>query len=133
MGEPISLRSVSQAIINIRQSKLPDPAVVGNAGSFFKNPVVDSSLVEKIFAQYPDMPHYEQPDGGTKIPAAWLIQTCGWKGKRFGEYGVHPNQALVLVNYGNAKGQEIFDLSQQILESVQATFGIELEREVNVL
>ncbi|MCL4135444.1 UNVERIFIED_CONTAM: hypothetical protein GTU68_044027, partial [Idotea baltica] len=133
MGESISLRSVSQAIINIRQSKLPDPKVVGNAGSFFKNPVVAITLFEKILSQYPDMPHYDQPDGRKKIPAAWLIQTCGWKGKRFGEHGVHPNQALVLVNYGEAKGQDIFDLSQRIRESVQTTFGIDLEREVNVM
>ena len=128
-----TIKDVSNAVIGIRQSKLPDPEVIGNGGSFFKNPVIPSSHFSQIKAQYPKAPSYPAGEGLTKIPAAWLIQTCGWKGRRFGDYGVHDRQALVLVNFGNAKGQDIYDLSGKIMESVKETFQIELEREVNVI
>lgn len=128
----ITIQDVSQAVINIRSSKLPNPAVIGNAGSFFKNPVVSAEKVAELKAQYPDMPAY--PSGEqTKLAAGWLIEQCGWKGFRKDDYGVHAKQALVLVNYGNAKGNEIFDLSTQILQSVKEKFGVDLEREVNII
>lgn len=126
-------RDVSEAVIQIRQSKLPDPTVIGNAGSFFKNPEISRSLFEKIQSAYPDVPSYPISDEIVKVPAGWLIETTGWKGIRRGEYGVHARQALVLVNYGNAKGSDIYDLSSEILESVQQEFGIMLEREVQVV
>lgn len=128
-----SIRDVSNAVIHIRQSKLPNPAEIGNAGSFFKNPTVSRTIFTGIQAQYPEMPHYNVGEDAIKIPAAWLIQQCNWKGKRFGNYGVHEKQALVLVNYGGAKGADILDLSSQIIASVKATFGIDLEREVNIM
>ena len=128
-----SIQEISAAVCKIRQSKLPDPAKIGNAGSFFKNPLVSRSLFEEIQSNFPNMPFYEQEDGQLKIPAGWLIQSCGWKGRRFGNYGVHPHQALVLVNYGGATGREIYELSTRILESVKQQFGIELEREVNIV
>ena len=128
-----TIKDVSDAVISIRQSKLPDPKKIGNAGSFFKNPVVSKSALKKIQEIHPDIPSYSLDDDRVKIPAGWLIDTAGWKGKRFGDYGVHTNQALVLVNYDNAKGQEIYDLSQRILDDVKERFGIHLEREVNVI
>lgn len=128
-----SIASVSAVICAIRQSKLPDPAEVGNAGSFFKNPVIPVNHLRALQGGYPDIPHYPQADGQSKIPAAWLIQQAGWKGKNFGTYGVHPRQALVLVHYGGASGQEIYDLSEQIRQSVGGKFDIWLEREVNVI
>ncbi|MEZ4852556.1 MAG: UDP-N-acetylmuramate dehydrogenase [Bacteroidia bacterium] len=128
-----TIKDVSDAVIRIRQSKLPDPKEIGNAGSFFKNPVIDQAHFEVIQQEYPDMPFYPAENDQVKIPAAWLIQTCGWKGKRFGDYGVHKDQALVLVNFGGANGKDIYDLSTRIMESVQETFQIELEREVNVI
>lgn len=126
------IREVSQAVINIRQSKLPDPKVIGNAGSFFKNPVIDKAQFEKLQAEYPNIPSYPAGEK-VKVPAGWLIETAGWKGKRFDNYGVHEKQALVLVNYGGSSGDQIFELSTRILEDIKDRFGIELEREVNIV
>jgi UDP-N-acetylmuramate dehydrogenase len=128
-----SIKDVSDAVIAIRQSKLPDPKVLGNAGSFFKNPVVPISIHQTILSSYPSVPAYPVNEGFVKIPAGWLIETAGWKGKRMGNCGVHVNQALVLVNYGNATGQEVFDLSSALIQDVKNKFGIELEREVNII
>ncbi|MDE3249229.1 MAG: UDP-N-acetylmuramate dehydrogenase [Bacteroidota bacterium] len=129
----LSIKAISDAVIRIRQSKLPDPAVVGNAGSFFKNPTVSGEKFPELKSKYPNIPGYPQPDGTTKLAAGWLIEQCGWKGFREGDAGVHPLQALVLVNYGNAQGEQIFQLSSRILQSVQEKFGVELEREVNLV
>ena len=128
-----TIKDVSKAVINIRQSKLPDPKEIGNAGSFFKNPAVSNEKADQLKAVFPEIPNYPQNNGTTKIAAGWLIEQCGYKGKTFGNYGVHKKQALVLVNYSNAKGQEIYDLSSEIINAVNTKFGIELEREVNVL
>lgn len=126
-----TIQDVSKAVINIRQSKLPDPNEIGNAGSFFKNPVVENEKFEELKSKYPNIPGY--PNGEkTKLAAGWLIEQCGWKGKVVGNTGSHADQALVLVNYGTASGVEIFDLSTEILNSVYNTFGVQLEREVNV-
>ena len=129
----ISLDSVSRAVINIRQSKLPDPRVLGNAGSFFKNPTISESEFQNIICNHPDIPHYPAAGGMHKLAAGWMIEQCGWKGKRIGNCGMHERQALVLVNYGGATGEEIYDLSEQVLQSVKSRFGVELEREVNVI
>jgi UDP-N-acetylmuramate dehydrogenase len=128
-----TIRDISNAVIAIRRSKLPDPKEIGNAGSFFKNPVVTRSILDQILQTHPNAPHYPLDDRYVKIPAGWLIETAGWKGKTFEHYGVHKKQALVLVNYGGATGKEIYDLSTQILNDVEAKFGILLEREVNIL
>ena len=128
-----TIQEVSDVVIHIRQSKLPDPKVIGNGGSFFKNPIIPISQYEALKQTHPDLPSYPVNDTHVKVPAGWLIDRAGWKGTRRGDYGVHANQALVLVNYGNAKGQEIYDLSQEILDNIQATYGIELEREVNII
>lgn len=128
-----TIKDISDAVIAIRQSKLPDPKIIGNAGSFFKNPVVDLAVLNKIQEKYKNVPHYLISEKSVKLPAGWLIDQAGWKGKRFGSYGVHAKQALVLVNYDNAKGTEIYELSQQILDDIQDKFGILLEREVNVV
>ncbi|MEY4433219.1 MAG: hypothetical protein RLZZ44_1353 [Bacteroidota bacterium] len=128
-----SLKDVSNAVIAIRQSKLPDPRILGNSGSFFKNPIVLKSDFEKIQQQFPDIKYFEISETEVKVPAGWLIEQAGFKGKRFGDAGVHKNQALVLVNYGNATGQEILAVSKNIQETVFATFGIRIEAEVNVI
>jgi len=128
-----TIKDVSDAVISIRKSKLPDPKELGNAGSFFKNPVVPISIYESIKENFPTVPSYFINDEEVKIPAGWLIETAGWKGKRVGNCGVHTKQALVLVNYGGATGAEVFDLSQQIIDDVYGKFAIQLEREVNIL
>ena len=129
----LSIQAISDAVINIRQSKLPDPKVTGNAGSFFKNPVVPISLAENIKKEYPEAAAYPLDDNSMKLAAGWLIDKAGWKGKTYGNYGVHPKQALVLVNYGGATGQNIYDLSTEILTDIKSKFGVELEREVNIV
>ena len=126
-------RNVRQAVINIRNSKLPNPKILGNAGSFFKNPVVDSYKAELLKSAFPEIPVYEDKPGLAKLSAGWLIEQCGWKGKRYGDAGVHENQALVIVNYGNATGKQIVELSENIKLSVSEKFGIQLESEVEVV
>lgn len=128
-----TIADVSQAVIHIRSSKLPDPAVIGNAGSFFKNPIVPESVYRKLVDEYPSMPFYPAPEEKYKLAAGWLIEKCGWKGFRKENYGVHAKQALVLVNHGGATGSEIYDLSTAILADVKNRFGVELEREVNIV
>ena len=128
-----SLKDVSNAVIAIRQSKLPDPKELGNSGSFFKNPILLKSDFEKIHQQFPDMKYFDISDTEVKVPAGWLIEQAGFKGKRFGDAGIHKNQALVLVNYGNATGQEILNVSKNIQETIFKTFGIHIEAEVNVI
>lgn len=128
-----TIKDISNAIIAIRQSKLPDPKEIGNAGSFFKNPVVTNSIIEKIKVDYPNIPIYPFDEKKSKIAAGWLIEQAGWKGKTIDNYGVHKLQALVLVNYGGASGQQIYELSTQIIKDIQSKFGIELEREVNMV
>ncbi|MGB6093632.1 MAG: UDP-N-acetylenolpyruvoylglucosamine reductase, partial [Moheibacter sp.] len=130
--EKPTIQDVSRAIIHIREKKLPDPAEIGNSGSFFKNPVISAEEFIKLKEKFPDLQGHEK-NGGFKIAAGWMIEKAGWKGKRFGDAGVHQNQALVLVNYGNATGKEIYDLSQNILEDIYQKFGIMLEREVNII
>jgi UDP-N-acetylmuramate dehydrogenase len=127
-----SIKDVSQAVINIRKSKLPDPTVLGNAGSFFKNPVVPEAVLDEIRCTYQKVPSYPAVEGTVKLAAGWLIEQAGWKGKRFGAVGVHDLQALVLVNYGSGTGKEVYDLSQAIIEDIQQKFGVILEREVNI-
>lgn len=127
------IKEVSEAVIEIRQSKLPDPAEIGNTGSFFKNPVLPKSDFEQLQKEYPDIPHYPSGENLVKVPAAWLIDQCGWKGKRFGDAGVHKMQALVIVNYGNASGKEIWGLATKIQKSVKETFGVALTPEVNIV
>ncbi|MFN8310457.1 MAG: UDP-N-acetylmuramate dehydrogenase [Chitinophagales bacterium] len=129
----LSIKAVSDAVIRIRSSKLPDPVQLGNAGSFFKNPVVPKSMADELLLRYPIMPHFPQNDGNVKIPAGWLIEQCGWKGKRIGQTGAHANQALVLVNYGGATGNEVYELAMTIVQSVEAKFGISITPEVNLI
>jgi UDP-N-acetylmuramate dehydrogenase len=128
-----TLKDVSNAVIAIRQSKLPDPKELGNSGSFFKNPILLKSDFEKIHQEFPEMKYYEISATEVKVPAGWLIEQAGFKGKRFGDAGIHKNQALVLVNYGQATGQEILDVSKNIQETIFKTFGIHIEAEVNVI
>lgn len=132
-GKKITLQSVRDAIIEVRESKLPDPKVIGNAGSFFMNPVVSTELFLKIQNDYPNMPHYVLNNEQVKIPAGWLIDVCGWKGKTLGNAGVHDKQALVLVNKGNATGREIVALASAIQADVKNKFGIEISPEVNFI
>ncbi|HEY6900788.1 MAG TPA: UDP-N-acetylmuramate dehydrogenase [Puia sp.] len=130
----LSIKAISQAVVHIRQSKLPDPAVIGNAGSFFKNPTVPNEQFAALQMEYPGIVGYPTPGvPTTKLAAGWLIEQCGWKGFRRGDAGCHAKQALVLVNYGKARGEEIYDLSEEILQSVERKFGVTLEREVNIL
>ena len=128
----LSVASIAQAVINIRSSKLPDPKKIGNAGSFFKNPAISKHVFEQLKHHNPGVPSYPFSDEMVKVPAGWLIEQCGWKGYRAGNVGVHAKQALVLVNYGHAKGNEIWQLSTDIVASVNERFGIILEREVQV-
>ena len=128
-----SLKDVSDAVIAIRRSKLPDPKELGNSGSFFKNPILLKSEFEKIHQQFPDMKYYDISETEVKVPAGWLIEQAGFKGKRFGDAGIHKNQALVLVNYGNATGQEILEISRNIQDTIFKKFGIYIEAEVNVI
>ena len=129
----LSISAISQAVCNIRTSKLPNPKEIGNAGSFFKNPIISASLFEKLKQEFPDIPSYPQSLDEVKTAAGWLIERCGWKGRQIGDAGVHKNQALVLVNYNSATGTEIFELSGKIIDDVKEKFGIELEREVNII
>jgi UDP-N-acetylmuramate dehydrogenase len=142
--QELSIQAISQAVVNIRTSKLPDPAQIGNAGSFFKNPTIPSIHFEYLQKQFPGIVGYPEASPGgtgtgpasagmTKLAAGWLIEQCGWKGYRHGDAGVHTRQALVLVNYGHATGQELYDLSEEILHSVHEKFGVTLEREVNIV
>lgn len=128
-----TLKDVSNAVIAIRQSKLPDPKELGNSGSFFKNPILNKADFEKIHQKFPEMKYYEISETEVKVPAGWLIEQAGFKGKRFGDAGIHKNQALVLVNYGNATGQEILAVSKDIQKTIFTTFGIAIEAEVNVI
>jgi len=131
----LSNKAIAQAVINIRSSKLPNPKLIGNAGSFFKNPTVDETVMQSLLNSFPSIPHFVNKKSSVeyKIPAAWLIEQCGWKGYRNNDAGCHINQPLVLVNYGNASGNEIFELSVAIIESVKNKFNIILEREVNII
>ena len=128
-----TLRNIREAICAIRRAKLPDPAVLGNAGSFFKNPVVGAAAAERLLAEYPDMPHYPAPEGRVKLAAGWLIDRAGMKGSRKGAVGVHERQALVLVNHGGATGGEVIALAHEVQERVREKFGIEIDTEVNIL
>ncbi|MBQ7893238.1 MAG: UDP-N-acetylmuramate dehydrogenase [Alistipes sp.] len=128
-----TLRNIREAICAIRRAKLPDPAVLGNAGSFFKNPVVGAAAAERLLAEYPDMPHYPAPEGRVKLAAGWLIDRAGMKGRRKGAVGVHERQALVLVNHGGATGGEVIAFAHEVQERVRGKFGIEIDTEVNIL
>ena len=128
-----TIADISKAIISIRKSKLPDPKLLGNAGSFFKNPEIEKSHFETLLKNYPDLKSFPAANGKIKIPAAWLIEQTDWKGKRFGNIGVHEKQALVLVNYGGGTGKELIDLANKIIDSVKEKFGVELTPEVNII
>ena len=128
-----SIKEVSDAVIAIRSAKLPDPKVLGNSGSFFKNPEINASEYELLKAKYPTIPGYPLPNNLVKVPAGWLIEYCGFKGKRIGNTGAHKDQALVLVNYGEATGNEIYAMAMLIQETVKNTFGIHISPEVNII
>ncbi len=132
-GCPVTLENVRQTIIDVRESKLPDPKVQGNAGSFFMNPIVSRAKYEALQKEYSDMPHYDVDADRVKIPAAWMIDRCGWKGKQLGRAGVHTKQALVLVNCGGATGSEVIALSEQIQNDVMRKFGVRISPEVNFI
>ena len=129
----LSIKAISDAVISIRSSKLPDPAQIGNAGSFFKNPIIDNDLFHQLKETYPGMVAFPSGENHTKLAAGWLIEQCGWKGYRKGDAGCYPKQALVLVNYGTASGKEIYNLSEEIIKSVQDKFNVTLHREVNII
>src|SRR6476620_839941 len=131
--QELSIQAISDAVIRIRSSKLPDPKMIGNAGSFFKNPIVEDAKFSLLEKEYPAIPSLPADEGFIKVPAGWLIEQCGWKGFRKGDAGCYSKQALVLVNYGNASGTEIYALSTDIIRSVDDKFGITLEREVNII
>lgn len=131
--QDLSIKAISDAVINIRTSKLPNPKEIGNAGSFFKNPVIAVEHFNQLKERYTNMPGYANDEKHIKVAAGWFIEQCGWKGYRNGDAGVHAKQALVLVNYGNASGEEIYNLSSQIIKSVENKFNITLEREVNII
>src|SRR5690606_37225939 len=128
----LSLEAVSKAVIQIRQSKLPDPETVGNAGSFFKNPIIPLQQYQQLQAKFPEIPGYKDPKG-IKIPAAWMLEKAGWKGKTFGDIGVNRHHPLVMVNYGNGEGSAIKSLSQKIQADIKNKFGISLMPEVNFI
>lgn len=128
-----TIKDVAQVVIKIRQSKLPDPKKIGNSGSFFKNPIIDQKLFDELKLKFPKIVGYPSGDDKVKVAAGWLIENAGWKGKRFGDAGVHKDQALVLVNHGNATGKEIYDLSEKIIQDIFEKYNIHLEREVNVI
>ncbi|WP_339887944.1 UDP-N-acetylmuramate dehydrogenase [uncultured Flavobacterium sp.] len=128
-----TLKEISNAVISIRQSKLPNPKELGNSGSFFKNPIILKADYDKIKQNHPEIPHYVVSETEVKVPAGWLIEQAGFKGKRFGDAGIHKNQALVLVNYGNATGQEVLAVSKDIQQTIFEKFGIFIEAEVNVI
>lgn len=131
--EDPSILDVFNAVVAVRQSKLPDPAVLGNSGSFFKNPVLNKEAFERALEEHPDLRYFEIDDQRYKVAAGWLIEQCGWKGKRIGNTGCHDKQALVLVNYGDATGEEVWNLAKEIIKSVDDKFGITLEAEVNII
>jgi UDP-N-acetylmuramate dehydrogenase len=131
--QDLSIKAISDAVVKIRQSKLPDPKEIGNSGSFFKNPIISATQFNALHEQFPDVPNYPATESSRKIAAGWLIEKAGWKGKKIDNYGVHDKQALVLVNHGGAKGQDILQLSTDIINSVDELFGVRLEREVNVI
>jgi UDP-N-acetylmuramate dehydrogenase len=128
-----TIKDVSKVVSHIRVSKLPDPSTIGNAGSFFKNPVITTDQFAEVQAKFPDTVHYSAGEGMVKLAAGWLIEQCGWKGKVVGHTGTWKNQALVLVNHGGATGEEVYSLSSQIIDSVYTKFGVLLEREVNII
>jgi len=128
-----TIADVSQVVSHIRVSKLPDPSTIGNAGSFFKNPVITTDQFQQVYSKFPEMVNYPAGDGQVKLAAGWLIEQCGWKGKVVGHTGTWKNQALVLVNHGGATGEEVYSLSSQIIDSVYRKFGVLLEREVNII
>lgn len=128
-----TITDISNAVISIRSKKLPDPKKIGNSGSFFKNPIVSKKTFDRFQKQHPQAPFYKMDDNAYKIPAGWLIEQCGFKGKRFGDAGVHEKQALVLVNYGNATGKEILELADKIQKTVETTYGMLLTPEVNII
>jgi len=128
-----TIKDVSQVVSHIRVSKLPDPSTIGNAGSFFKNPVITADQFQEVYPKFPEVVNYPAADGQVKLAAGWLIEQCGWKGKVVGHTGTWKNQALVLVNHGGATGEEVYSLSSQIIDSVYRKFGVLLEREVNII